>query len=78
MQIHALAYNLFNWFRRLVLPQKLRTDRIDTFRIKLLKIAARIVRSARYVIFKLCSACPYQAEFFEVIQNIRTFIPMLE
>lgn len=78
VQTHALAYNLFNWFRRLVLPKKLRTDRIDTFRIKLLKIAARIVRSARYITFKLCSACPYQAEFFEVIRNIRLFDPLLE
>ena len=44
-QIHALAYSLFNWFRRLVLPENLKKDRIDTLRLKLLKIAARIVRS---------------------------------
>ena len=50
VQIHALAYNLFNWFRRLVLPEPMRTDRIDTVRLKLLKIAVRIVRSARPVL----------------------------
>jgi len=44
-------YNLFNWFRRLVLPESLQKDRIDTLRLKLLKIAARIVRSGRYVYF---------------------------
>ena len=59
VQIHALAYNLFNWFRRLALPEPMRKDRIDTVRLKLLKLAARIVSSARYVYFKLCSHCPY-------------------
>ena len=74
--IHALAYNLFNWFRRLVLPAKLRKDRIDTLRLKLIKIAARIVRSARYVVFKLCSSCPFQHEFFETLHNIRQIQPI--
>ena len=40
VQIHTLAYNLFNWFRRLVLPVKMRKDRVNTFRMKLIKIAA--------------------------------------
>jgi len=76
VQIHALAFNLFNWFRRLVLPAKLQKDRIDTVRLKLIKIAARIVRSARYVIFKLCSSCPFQHEFFETLHNIRQLQPI--
>jgi len=76
--IHALAYNLFNWFRRLVLPKSLQKDRIDTIRLKLLKIAAKIVHSARYITFKLCSTCPYQAEFREIMQNIHSFSPLLE
>ena len=76
VMIHALAYNLFNWFRRLVLPAKLRKDRVDTLRLKLIKIAARIVRSARYVIFKLCSSCPFQLEFYETLHNIRQLQPL--
>ena len=78
VQIHALAYNLFNWFRRLALPAKLRKDRIDTLRLKLIKIAARIVRSARYMMFKLCSSCPFRDEFYETLQNIRQMRPLLE
>ena len=78
VQIHALAYNLFNWFRRLSLPEELRKDRIDTIRLKLLKIAARIIHSARYVIFKLCSSCPFKTEFFQTLQNIWMFTPLLE
>ena len=76
--IHALAYLLFNLFRRLVLPDKLRKDRIDTLRMKLIKIAARIVRSARYIVFKLCGSCPFQHEFFETLYNIRQIQPIPE
>ncbi len=36
VQIHALSYSLFNWFRRLVLPEMLEKDRIDTVWLKLL------------------------------------------
>ena len=78
VQIHALAYNLFNWFRRLALPESMRKDRIDTVRLKLLKIAARVVRSARYVLFKLCSHCPYESHFYMTLANIRGLHPQLE
>ena len=30
LQVHALAYNTFNWFRRLVLSVNMRKQRIDT------------------------------------------------
>ena len=42
VQVHALAYNIFNWFRRLVLSAKMRKQRIDTVRLKLLKIATKV------------------------------------
>ncbi len=70
LQIHALAYNIFNWFKRLVLPKKLQKHTVDTIRVKLLKIAAKAVRSARYITFKLCSSCPYKEEFYETLENI--------
>ena len=60
LQVHSLAYNIFNWFRRLALSATVRKQRIDTVRLKLLKIAAKVVRSARYITFKLCSGCPYK------------------
>ena len=78
VQIHALAYNLFNWFRRLTLPETMKTERVDTLRLHLLKIAGRIVHSARYVFFKLCSHCPFQAEFYETLSHIRQLHPLLE
>ena len=78
VQIHALAYNIFNWFRRLALPESMRGNRIDTVRLTLLKIAVRVVRSARYVYFKLCSHCPYEPQFFMTLANIRSLCPQLE
>ena len=78
LRLHELAYNLFNWFRRLALAANMRKLRIDTIRLKLLKIAARVVHSARYETFKLCSSCPYKKEFYETLQNIRGLRPQLE
>ena len=60
LQVHVLAYNLFNWFRRLALSVSMRKQRIDTIRLKLLKVAAKAVHSARYIVFKLCNRCPYK------------------
>ena len=78
LQVHALAYNLFNWFRRLALSVSMRKQRIDTIRLKLMKIAARAVHTARNLIFKLCSSCPYQKEFYETLSNIQRLKPQLE
>ena len=52
--------------------------RIDTIRLKMLKIAARVVKSARYKYFKLCSSCSYKKEFYETLENIRELQPQLE
>ena len=78
LQVHALAYNIFNWFRRLVLSANMRKQRIDTVRLKLLKIAAKVVHSAGYITFKLCSSCPYKNEFYETLSNIGKLNVQLE
>jgi hypothetical protein len=75
LQVHGLAYNLFNWFRRFSLAVSMRKQRVDTIRLKLLKIAARVVTSARYKYFKLCSSCPYKKEFYETLENIHRLQP---
>lgn len=58
------------WFRRLALSANMRKQRIDTIRLKLLKIAVKVVHSARYITFKLYSSCPYKNEFYETLSNI--------
>lgn len=42
------------------------------------KIAARAVRSAGYITFKLCSSCPYKKEFYRTLENIRQLTVQLE
>lgn len=39
LQIVMLAYNFNNWFRRLCLPKKMKSNRIETFRNKMVKVA---------------------------------------
>ena len=78
LQISMLVYNLFNWFRRCVLPEEMRRLQIETVRLKLIKIASRIVKGARYIKFKLCSSCPYKKQFYETLENIHKLQIKLE
>ncbi len=64
LQISVMAYNIFNWFRYLVLPVKMKNLQVDTIRLKLLKIVVKMVRSVRYIVFKLCSSSPYIKDFY--------------
>lgn len=62
---------VFNWFRRLALPESMRKMQVDTIRLKLIKIAARVAHKARQLWFRLCSHCPYQDEFRQTLENIQ-------
>ena len=53
LQLHALAYNLANFLRSLVLPREVEPWSLTTLREKLVKIDARIVRHGRYAVFQL-------------------------
>jgi hypothetical protein len=79
LQIHGLAYNIINWFRRLALAAGMQKLRIDAIRLKLMKIASRVVHTGRYTFFRLCSSCPYQEEFITTLTNIQKLsLPLLE
>ena len=56
----------------------MRKQQINTIRVKLIKIAAKVIHSARYKIFKLCSSCPYKNEFYETLQNIENLNLQIE
>jgi hypothetical protein len=70
LQLALLAYNFNNWFRRLVLSKSMKSNRIETIRMKLIKVAAKIVKGARYLSFKLCSSCAYKEDFWIILENI--------
>jgi len=75
MQANLMTYNIFNYFRRLALPQSMRSDRIDTVRFKLVKIASRVVSHAGKTEIRLCGHCVHKDEFIETFNNIRDLIP---
>ena len=77
--VHGLAYNIINWFRRLVLAPGMQKLRIDAIRIKLMKIASKVIHTGRYIVFRLCSSCPYQEEFISTLEKIHWLaLPQLE
>ena len=52
-QLHALAYNLANFMRTLALPEAVKHWSLTSLKEKLIKIGAKIVTHARYVIFQM-------------------------
>ena len=66
--LSSFAYVLLDGLRRLGLSgTKQSRWRVDTIRLRLLKIAARVGVSCRRVVFHLASHCPW-AELFEAVQ----------
>lgn len=70
LQVHVLAYNLVNWMRRLVLPVKMRKWRMETIRRNLVKVASRVSKHGRKVLYRLCSSFPFQKEFMEIMGKV--------
>jgi hypothetical protein len=59
--LFALAYNLGNFLRRLVLPKSVKKWSLRTLREKLIKIGAKVVRHSRYIIFQMAEKVPNPA-----------------
>jgi hypothetical protein len=78
LQAQCIAYNLVKCMQNLVFPQHMKKHHINTIRIKLVKIAVRIVRKARNIFFKLSSSCPYKREFYSIMDNIWNLKVQLE
>jgi hypothetical protein len=71
LQLHALAYNLLVLFRRLVLRgTALATATIGTLRLELLKVAARVQRTARRLWFHIATGWPGQPLFLQVFERL--------
>ncbi|MFW5895625.1 MAG: IS1380 family transposase [archaeon] len=71
LQQMVLAYNLNNWLRRLCFPESHKSDRIFTIRTKIVKIAARIIKTGRYFYYQLASSFPYKELFMNILNNIQ-------
>src|SRR3954466_1422574 len=70
LQLFALAYNLANFLRSLVLPDQVAQWPLSTLREKLVKIGARIVRHGRYLVFQLAEVAVPRALFAAILRRI--------
>jgi hypothetical protein len=70
LQLFALAYNLANFLRSLVLPSEVARWSLTTLREELVKIGARIVRHGRYVVFQLAEVAVPRALFAAILRQI--------
>jgi len=71
MYVKLLAYNLNNFFRQLALPPVDRASRIETLRTKVIKIAAKVVKTGRQVHLRMSEAFPYKRLFERIFHRIR-------
>jgi hypothetical protein len=71
VMLSSFAYVLVDGLRRLVLSgTKHSRLRVDTIRLRLIKIAARVSVTHRRVVFHLCSHCPYASLFNQVLDRL--------
>lgn len=77
MMISVLAYNIVNFLKTCCFDKKWKGLQMNTIRLRLLKIAGKLVSTARQMYLKLSSSHVYHAEFYNVfkrIQRIRQYI----
>ncbi len=75
MQLFALAYNLANFLRQLVLPSPIRGWTLTTLREKLIKIGAKVVRHSKYVLFPLAEVAVPRQLFAQILGRIARLCP---
>jgi hypothetical protein len=76
LQLFVLAYNLGNFLRRLALPPSVRQWSLTTLREKLVKIGAKVVTRARYVVFQMAEVAIPHGLFRAILERIhRLWLP---
>jgi len=75
LQLHALAYNLANFFRTLVLPDEVERWSLTTLREKVVKIGAKVIAHARYTVFQMAEMVVSQSLFLRILALIDDLRP---
>jgi hypothetical protein len=70
LQLFALAYNLANFLRQLVLPKSIQGWTLSTLREKLVKIGAKVVSHANYRVFQLAEVAVHRQQFAAIVERI--------
>ena len=76
LQLFAMAYNIGNFLRHLVLPKQIIDWSLRTMREKLVKIGAKVVKHARYVTFQMAEVLVSKRLFQEIFECIHRLKPV--
>ena len=71
MMVSLLAYNIVNFMRTLCFTSGSASMQVDTIRLRLLKVAGKLVRTGRRLLLKLSSHHVHQELFYQVLGNIQ-------
>jgi Transposase DDE domain group 1 len=75
LQLFALAYNLANFLRQLVLPKPIQGWTLTTLREKLVKIGAKVVSHAKYLVFQLAEVAVPRQLMGAILERIARLRP---
>src|SRR5688572_2682801 len=75
LQLHALAYNLANFFRTLALPDEVERWSLTTLREKVVKIGAKVITHARYTVFQMAEVAVPRDLFRRILNLIDDLRP---
>jgi hypothetical protein len=76
LHLFALAYNLANFLRQLVLPKSIKGWKLTTLRENLIKIGAKVVHHSKYVIFQLAEVAVPRQLFALILNRIGRMRPV--
>ncbi|MFL2099113.1 transposase, partial [Marinilactibacillus psychrotolerans] len=71
MMMSVLAYNLVNFLKTIAFEKLNQGMTIHSIRLRLLKVAGKLVQTGRQAYLKLSSYHVYQAEFYKVFERLR-------
>jgi hypothetical protein len=75
LQLHALAYNLANFFRTLVLPDEVERWSLTSLREKVVKIGAKVTSHARSTVFQMAEVAVPRDLFRRILAMIEDLRP---
>jgi len=75
LQLHAPAYNLSNFLRRLALPEEIESWSLSTICEKVVKIGAKVIAHARYAVFQMAEVAVPRDLFRRILDMIDDLRP---
>jgi hypothetical protein len=75
LQLFGLACNLGNFLRRLALPRGVKQWSLTALREKLVKVGAKVITDARYVVFQMAEVAVPRRLFRAILKRIRWLRP---